>query len=355
MIIKEFIIKKSTHLYILAFTIIIMTLLTLNSIKIGIELSIHDIYTKRTIFIVKTQKDLKNKLVSNEYLEDVQEALVIPLSNNKDILILDDKINFQINNAGFDNLIIYNDINNELKENEVLLGLDSTTYENIKPNIQKYIGRKIIINYYDSHELTIKSFYDSKEINELKVSNNVFNEIVKREKKYTYISRIKKEKYEPLIENDFLTLKKEESDFIDVISFSNSSGVSIYENLEEYLIYLTYIILILNVMFLLMIIIIYKNILTDMKKNIKLEKIFGFFNKKIKINILKRFSSINIIATSLAIIFSLSINKLLEQMLKIEVVFSYKHLIAIVLIELLANLLLIGTINNKLNITKSKS
>ena len=353
MIIREFLRKKSTHIYILILSILTTILLTLDLIKIELDLSIKEMYNSSTIFLVKTEHDLKNILSSQKYIDNIREAFILPISNDYYVKFTDEKVNLEISNPGFSGIITYKYQEEVLEKYEISLGLDTITYENIKPIINNYIGATIEINYNKKYELTIKDIYDSKNIKEFIISNELYNQLSQEEKNYTYISKIKAKKYESEVEDSFLKYKKSATDEINIITFSDSNGMDVYEKLEDYLRYLKYIIFLITIMFVIIFIIVYKNLLEDLLNNILLEKILGYYNKIIKINIFKRLLALNIITLLISFFLVFFIKIILKVLLETELlVQNYYYILFIIVFELSCNLLLIGTINNKLNIVK---
>ena len=104
-----------------------------------------------------------------------------------------------------------------------------------------------------------------------------------------------------------------------------------------------------------MFIIISKNILEDLETTIRLENMLGFSKKNIQFNLIKRILSMYILTIILSNILSIIIVFVLNNKYSLGMqLLNFKFLIIILIVILSCNLLLVGTINNKLNITKHK-
>lgn len=112
---------------------------------------------------------------------------------------------------------------------------------------------------------------------------------------------------------------------------------------------------VLSIIFLIMFIIISKNILEDLETTIRLENMLGFSKKNIQFNLIKRILSMYILTIILSNILSIIIVFVLNNKYSLGMqLLNFKFLIIILIVILSCNLLLVGTINNKLNITKHK-
>ena len=112
---------------------------------------------------------------------------------------------------------------------------------------------------------------------------------------------------------------------------------------------------VLSIIFLIMFIIISKNILEDLETTIRLENMLGFSKKNIQFNLIKRILSMYILTIILSNILSIIIVFVLNNKYSFGMqLLNFKFLIIILIVILSCNLLLVGTINNKLNITKHK-
>ena len=112
---------------------------------------------------------------------------------------------------------------------------------------------------------------------------------------------------------------------------------------------------VLSIIFLIMFIIISKNILEDLETTIRLENMLGFSKKNIQFNLIKRILSMYILTIVLSNILSIIIVFVLNNKYSLGMqLLNFKFLIIILIVILSCNLLLVGTINSKLNITKHK-
>ncbi len=365
MIIRSFFRRTTTRIYIALLTIIIAAVCVLNSLNAFLGNQANKIYINSMRLIVSTEQDLYDVLRENENIINIRRGFLLE-SPEDSIQFVDEDPNFDkpLSWSSFSYLSLTSVTtylgDNDLVENEIELGFSSLDYYNSTIFLDDYLGKTITADYQGEElKLVIKKVYDAGPFPEIKISKSIYDKLEKKDNRYFYSSQIKHEKFEESIKNDLLKYKKEEEDKIVVPHiFSQSSDGANYDILEKMnsqiklLKNVTYI---LSAIFLIMFIIISKNIFEDLETTLKLEYMLGFNKKNIQINLIKRIFSMYIITIILSNILSTTIVFTLNNKYNLGMpVLNFNFLIIILLVILICNLLLIGTINNKLNITKHK-
>lgn len=358
MIVRSFFRKATTKIYVVLLVTIITVVGILNSSNINLRKRIDNVYYNTNLFIVFSDENISEYLRSDKRVNKVRRALEFK-SAESDEMVMDD---YNKNNPlswtllsyyGTNSMLAYKDDDNKLKDNDILLGLDSLTYSNLVNILDKYNGKLIHVLYKEKeYTFVIKGLYDAGMFAEFKIANSTFEEMLQEETSSIITSKIKKEKYHKQIFNDYKYLEKDDKAKIGIASFFDSREGSNYQSLEQYkseVKKLNKAIYVLYIVFLIMFIIISKNVLEDLSINIKLERMLGYNNKNIKINILKRlfrlYSTNLIISMIASIVIAIIFNKANFGDLMI---FNYSYFIKIILFLLIANFVLVLFLNNKL-------
>lgn len=359
MIVKSFFRKATTKIYVILLVTVITVVGILNSSSMNIKKQIDNVYYNTNLFLVSSDENPYQDLMNDKRLDNVRRAVEFTSATESDEMVEDDYnrnhpiswilLSYYGNSA----MLTYRDDSNMLNDNEILLGLDSLTYSNSINILDKYEGKLIHILYKEKeYTFVIKGLYDAGMFAEFKIASSTFAELVQEEKTSIISSKVKEEKYHKQILNDYKYLEKNDKDKIGIASFFDSREDSSYQSLEQYkseLNNLNKAIYVLYIVFLIMFIIISKNILEDLSINIKLEKLLGYNNKNIKMNILKRLFSLYTINLIISIVASIVVAIIFNEVNSGDlIIFNYSYFIKITLFLLIANIVLVLFINNKL-------
>lgn len=365
MIIRNFFRRTTTRIYIVLLSIIIATVSVLNSLNVFLDNQANKIYINSMRLIVSTEQNLYDVLKANENIMNIKRGFLLESPENS-IQFVDEDPNLDkpLQWASFSYLSLTSVTtylgDNDLVENEIELGFSSLDYYNSTVFLNDYLGKTITADYKgEKLKLVIKRVYDAGPFPEIKISKDIYNKLERKATTYFYSSQIKHERFEEDIKSELLKYKKEEEDKIVVPHiYSQSTEVANYDALEKMnsqiklLKNITYV---LSIIFLIMFIIISKNILEDLETTIRLENMLGFSKKNIQFNLIKRILSMYILTIILSNILSIIIVFVLNNKYSLGMqLLNFKFLIIILIVILSCNLLLVGTINNKLNIKKHK-
>lgn len=365
MIIASFYRRVSTIVYIMLLIVIITTISVLNSLNLFLCDESNKIYLNSTRLIVSTDNDLYDNLNNNQNIFNIRRGVLLENGDDNTEFINDDpNDNYQISWTSFSYLSMNNVTaylgESDLNNNEVEVGFRTLDYYNSTTFLDQYIG-KTITTYFQGEkiELLIKRVYDAGIFPELKLSNSLFERLVKEDTKYFYCSQIKKEKYEEEIRKSLLEYKNKEEDKIvipHIFSQSNDdTNYDIMEKINSRIKTLKIVTYILSGIFIIMFIIVSKNIVEDLDETINLEYVLGFNKKSIKMNLTKIMFSMYMITLLLANILHVLVVLLLNAKYGMKMLIINSGInVLILLVIIICNLLLIGTISNKLNFTKQK-
>ncbi len=364
MIIRSFFRKTTTRIYILLLSVIITVVGLLNSYNIYIEENIDKIYHASNLLIITTKEDNFENIINDERIDSVREALEFHPTESDRILENDPNINNPLTweslaYYSYNTVLAFSDKNSNLKNNEILLGIDSVQYENSKSIIEKYKGKKIKTLFMEQeYEFIIKDVFDASLHPEFIISNKMFNALMTRKDSNIYTAKLKRLKDENDINKDYSKLKKYDDDTIRVGVSCNSYRDISCEKLNDYQTQLKgirTITTLLYLAFIAMYIIISKNIINDLDINSKLEAILGYKKCELKINMFKRIFSMTIINYMLSIILSIALTSVLNERYNLDlVIFNLNYYIFTCIVMCLFNILLVIFMKPRFYLRKSK-
>lgn len=365
MIIRSFFRKATTRIYIILLTVIITIVGILNSYNVYIEKASDEIYYASNLLIITTKEDNYEKLKGDNRIDTVRIGLEFRPTFETDILVESDPnsetpITWEaLAYYSNDSILAFSDTYNKVKDNEILLGLDSVLYENSKSILDEYKGKKIKTLFMNKeYEFVIKEVYDASLHPEFIISNEIFNDLKTKITSNIYTAKIKSQKNKEIVRQEYTKLKKDDNDSIRIgVSFGTDKDSS-YEKLSEYqsqLKGIKTITILLYMAFIGMYIIISKNIFEDLAVNIKLETILGYKKIELKINMLKRMFSMLLINYILSIILSIILVHILNKQYDLNlIIFNMNYYITIGVIISLFNFLLVLFMNNKSYLKKGR-
>lgn len=340
MIIKSFIRTKSFKIYLAIITLLLLVIMLLN---LGIQhlttVSNYE-YQKKSLLYYMSEKDKYDELIKNKNLINIQEVLT--LTNDENNINLSDLFEVELSNTIF----VYGDEINKynLKDNEIVIKFSHNGYENNKPYFDDYIGEEVkFTNDIEKVKLLIKKI-DQADRGHIVVSKNMFNILKEKTNFYSYTAKFESEKKA----NDYYSNNEKNDDII--LCLDDESNHEYQERMKQNLMVVKLSAVISIMVFVVVIIVVNRNIISDIKKNMELEKKLGFYNWKIKLNLLKRLFSLHFMsylqALTLSIILIFIVNNFIN--IKINKTFFGNNLL-FVLIIFISDLLLCLIVNNKSN------
>lgn len=330
MILKSFWRKKTTKIYLIMLTSLF---LTINCLFIAREY----------VNILKERQYLKTSLVENVNTKDNFEIL----TKDKDIFnlkrtIIMTYISGLKEEAFYTNgdYFTYSTKNTKykLKDNEIIIRLSSLDYINKYPLLEDCINKPITFKFdKEIVSLIIKDIISDNKRTELIISDNLFNRFANNSNEYRYtFGFVSEEKY-----YEFCNRYKDKN--LGKIGRYDIETAIEYEErnlLEACSKFLKLSIYFINIIFLVIIFLVNKNIIADFQKKIDLEHKLGFKKKQIKLNTLKCLLTLHTIAFIIVFfidtLFMLILNLILKANINVlDIKIYYIYMVVILIIDLL--------------------
>lgn len=323
LLLKGFFRKKSTIVYLIIYTIIMTTIIFSFFLIKHNEKIINDITKKRSYITMTSSKDYYNEIDNIKNVIGIERIILFEPDNDCNtfkhqsyqIFNLDGtyieytndepKINWEDFSESSNSIIyILPDKEHKLKDNEIALSKSGLEYVD-SVILDNLIGQNVSFIYNnEKFEFTIKCFYDSKN-KEMSISENKFYELLPNSfySYKIYIDDYSKEsetvqQLESI--NDKENIEVDRFHIYDGIDNENASRdlINIFEIVSFFAI----------IMFVFVFIIVSKNILSDEKKNIQIERMLGYNKTQLRKYITVKILVLVLIALFISIIISKIIN-----------------------------------------------
>ena len=364
MILKSFFRNKITKVYSLIFIILFTVLLIIMSFLGYFEKIQNDLFSKRSILIIASEKDSYDVLKENQLISNIQKKVILSPDKTYNVIVdqeyvlknsngdtIDEHI---INDKNYEykikwNDLIINDFNyilvspdttNQLEKQEIAIGLNPTWYNYYKDYFSFSLNQKIGFKTEEENlEFNISNFYENL-WPEILVSEDEYNELLSKQKLFVYTMNINSYSESDHIKSE---LEKQFNGKNDKVilesSYLNleSTQVSNIGDLIDVLKLVSYIIIFL---FFIIVFIVINNILLDFRKKSLIERKLGFSIKQIKKNNIIRLLSLYLISFIISIILSLIIIIIIKYIFHIQlIIVNLKLLLIIFLCGLIINIL----------------
>lgn len=320
MILKSFFRKKSTKIYIAIIIVLFSLLAALNMINAYLKNIMYERYLETVFVLVESENDYEEFLNNYNKIFNVDKVL---LGNYSSTTINEHFINISVLN---NRVLIYKQDN--LDSTSVILGLEDIDYSISSGNFNsaKNGFAKISIGN-ETYELKINNVINSGVKSILKIASSLFDEIYENTDYYYYLFNIKNENDE----NEVLEyLNKNIDGEVTYLDFEVPQDIEVYEDMEEYILSLEIATYVLVFIFLIVLLVINKNIIADLKKNIDLEYCLGYKKRQIKNNLFKRLVLFHSLGFIVSIVLSIIITLIIDMFINIKVPYSYLILILVI-------------------------
>ena len=315
--------KKSTIVYLIIYTIIMTTIIFSFFLIKHNEKIINDITKKRSYITMTSSKDYYNEIDNIKNVIGIERIILFEPDNDCNtfkhqsyqIFNLDGtyieytndepKINWEdFSESSNSSIYILPDKEHKLKDNEIALSKSGLDYVD-SVILNNLIGQNVSFIYKNEKiEFTIKCFYDSKN-KEMSISENKFYELLPNSfySYKIYIDDYCKES-ETIQQlkgiNDKENIEVDMFHIYDGIDNENASRdlINIFEIVSFFAI----------IMFVFVFIIVSKNILSDEKKNIQIERMLGYNKTQLRKYITAKILTLVLIALFISSIISTIIN-----------------------------------------------
>lgn len=307
MLIRSFFRKKTTKIYIIILSILLSSIFILyNFVNYFREVE-ENIIAEHSILIVSSNNDYYDYLQKIKNVTKIEKAIVFTPDKSYDIIV-DGSYTIQDSNGNIINSYIskydgeykitWNELltsdfddyilvrnqeqrNMNLKSDEISIVLRVPFYEDGKEsyNFQQYRNQKIGFKFLDETiEFSISDFYPSKwtEWPELVISNDKFEQLYQKSKLYTYSINFDSYDEAVSIKNKLSNIdNNSNSKFIIDTFYHHGEGMKL-SNISDILSVLKMAICLVSLIFLIVYIIIIKNTISDLKRNVKISRLVGY-------------------------------------------------------------------------------
>lgn len=342
---KSFYRKKTTKIYFIILSIILVTIMILQSfINYYIRTS-DELFSKRSILIVTSKEDYINKLKTYQEIKNIKNYLIfIPNKSYKTIIdpgyqmqdskgnIVESNLNeneFAVDWGIFnildfdDNILVTSDKIQEQKllDNEIAFGVSPFFLKNKDINFNSVINEKIGFFYNnDSTEFKISYFYESN-WPEITISNNLYEKLNKTKESFTYAATVASYQNENKIKRELIEYgNKSNTKVVLESSFNGTEGFMI-SNITDILSIITLINWFIIIIFLIIIFIIIKNIIADSRKTNDLKRKIGYNKNQIVKNMIINLLSLQIIVFIFSLTTSFIFIKIINMVTSFKLLF----------------------------------
>ena len=290
MILKSFYRKKSTCVYLVIITLLFLVLSAMLIINRYLEEIKNNYYLDSNLVLIESSVDYKNLLENYNDIINIERCILFSYTDD---LIKQSYINdLNINNK----VIVYPDA--DLENDEIILGLMSYYYEFIKSNIDGILNESIKVNFEGEElNLDLVDVIDNKRKSNIYIAKKLFEELAVNNYFYTF---------NIMTENKEKEVRKYLNENIDgevyYLKYELADDYVFNEKINNYIAISKVLTLVLCGGLLLILIIINKNIIADVDKNIMLEYKLGVRPIDIKKNVMKRLISLHGISFMISII-----------------------------------------------------
>lgn len=332
MIIKGFFRNKITKVFYLILSITIFAIIMLGNFITYYQKIQDDLFSKRSIIILSSSKELDNELTKIHGIKNINRRLVfspdktyntivdskyyIYDQNGNIISSFDSNEDNYAYHISWDNLHISNfqlilvnsdkKLVNKLAYNEIKIGLMEHWYDYYNEYKQTFLNKDVGFKFKDkSINFKLLDIYTS-DWPEVMISEKLYNELITNQEIFYYTMDITSYNNSSQIINEINKLNNNDKNFnlVYETTYKNFESNQIYDmdNLIDILKIVSYI---MSFLFLIIMFVVTNNILADLKKNILMERRFGYSKKISKFYILLRFVTLLLLSFLTAIILSI--------------------------------------------------
>ncbi len=333
-LLKCFLRKKTTKIYLVIFSILLLSIITLSSFINYYSSVINKIYERTAYITIECKTDCYKEIKKYKSVVNIQPILLLKPNYEDNVLgragyqimdqygnILDSRDSEENLRINWDDfifhytkeyiMVISNDERNlNLDKNDIALGLPKTMssydyfYKPLEEIKEDLIGDNISL-YLDEqkHIFKIGTTYDTY-FPEMTISSDKFNKLIKKSNTYVRMER-RLEKLDNIIDVYRNQMYNEGDNEID-----NRLGELIdILRIVSYLVIFAFSFAFITII---------KNILSDESKDTKIYRLLGYSKNKIRILLCLKVISLNIVTLLITIILSLTINSIFNQYLNIN-------------------------------------
>lgn len=360
---KSFFRKKSTIIYLIIYVILLVAIISVFSLIKYNKNIINEIYKKNSYVIMTSTNDYYDKILKEKDVTNVEKIILFKPNYNCDTLkkesysIASNGMSIEYNNdETYDeqyskivtweevmvdgSIIIVSDKNKEFKleKNEIAISHQGMQ-DKEQDVLDNLLGQSISFMYNnDEVKFDIKQYYNSNQV-EMAISEEEFNKLTSKYSIYSYRVYIK----------DYINV----SNIEEVLSYDENVKINAtyningnedsekYYNATNLIDTIQIVSVIIILLFMIIFIIVSKNIMADEKKNMKIERMLGFTKVKSKKIMMFKLTLLNYVSFFISILISSILNYIINSIYNFQLIIIDVSIISFLFISVLAlNLLL---------------
>ena len=320
-LLKGFFRHKSTRIYLIVFTTLIVIITVLFNFISYYSNIVTKTYQENSYFLITSNKNNYDKISNKEYIINIQKVILFEPSFSSDFL--------KNQNVTWPNLL---DLNNDfiiaipneednivLADNQIAFGIPKNTLENFD-NIYDLKTRKVSFKIENNiTEFVLKEIYES-HFSQTLISNNMFQKLLADGNLYSYIFSLDDYSKVEHIKKSLSKIEDvQEVKFIQ--TYQSEASFNAIKELKDVITILKYASWIFTIVFLILFLIITKNIVSDEIEKMSLERLLGYNKNQIKKFLAIKLTTLNIGIIFLSTISYIFINILIKDFLEISIDF----------------------------------
>lgn len=339
-LLKGFIRYKSTKIYLVIFTALLITIAILFNFVNYYSNIVTKTYQENSYFLIVSDKDNYNKIKEKDHVVNLENVILLEPDYENNFLESQDITwnNLFDHNNNF--IVAISNTNDDIKltNNQIALALPKMILENFDTiyNLEK---QKASFQIEDNRETFDLEKITESHFSRALISNEKFQRLLKDRKSYSYIFLIND--YE---QKNYIVDSLNKIDGVQKVIFNQTyeseASFNTIENLKSIISVLKFASKIIVAVVVILFLIVTKNIISDELENMHLERLLGYNKHQIKKFLIIKMMVLNLCIIICSIIGYIFINFLIINLLKVKInLFDSLLLLNIYVILLLVSLL----------------
>lgn len=374
---KGFFRKKVTKIYLVTISLLLTVFLLLIGFISYFSYEQDSIFSNYSELVVINDYDLSKSLSNIDNIDNIKRVLAFRENKKYDVFtnssytIYDTNGNLVDSSTNTEKKIMWNvmekegledyilvfpdaDFNLTLKENEIVIGINDFWYDSYDSSYYKdIINKKIGFLYNEENvEFTINDVLRV-DTSILIVSKNLYDKLLDKNELFVYTANITSIKNQAKLKETLNNLSDSSNYISSIVTYYKNDASNTISSLYDLLDVLNLISYVSIAIFLIILIVIIRNIISDSKRNLILNKKIGFNNIQIKLDVFKKLIFTYIFSILISVINFGILGLIIKYNFEINLfLLDLKFVINLLIIGFILNLLLV--IMNSYNLDKQK-
>ncbi len=322
MVLRSFFRNKVTKIYLTIITILLIAISFLFASVSYLNKLCDEEYQKGSIVYVESKEDIYDELMNNEDIVNPYEIIKFDYTD-EEIINKYNIFEYEVD----EKILVYADKDNRynLKDDEVVINYFDNNLSNQDKERYEYFKNQNINFIFNGNNITFKiKKIEFKNHGSIVISNNLFNKLKKENMKYSYIVSFVSES----------VFKNHKDIGVKGIDLASVDDLAYSDKIKKNMNYIKYASYVCIGIFIIVIIVVNKNIISDLKNNMSVEVKLGYTNTQVRLNILKRLFLLHLLSLILAVLISAIVILIIKNIFTLNMSFNfiYKDILLICLI-----------------------